>query len=381
MDFDFNDEQYLFRDTARQFLSDHFPGPRPDAPRPSAETVAVTWSGLAELGIFSLLVPEAYGGLGLGLVDLVLVLEEFGCSLMLPRVVDTLIATDVIARFGTQEQQAWLLPAIAEGRSSVAIAIAEPAARYSLADVTTALTPGDCVSRLNGIKMLVPDAMAADKLLVVCRLGAGTDTRSGCGLVIIDRDHAGVACREHQALDPACAYFEVGLSNVEVSGREVLGNGDAAPAVARLFNVCALAAAAVMTGISGKVLDTTVDYVKQRSQFGKVIGSFQAIKHRCADMMVAVDSSRSAAYYAAWTLANDAAGQSISVSIAKSYCGDAARFVCNEGIQLHGGMGFTWDLGLHFFLRRVKTLEYAFGDSTFHRERLLSDSLRELQCT
>ena len=380
MDFDFNDEQYLFRDTVRQYLLDHFPGPQPDAPRPSAETVAATWSGLAELGIFSLLVPEAYGGVGLGFMDLALILEEFGRSLMLPRVVDTLIATDVIVRFGTKEQQARLLPGIAQGRSSVAIALCEPAARYSLADVTTTLSPGERVSRLNGIKMLVPDAMVADKLLIVCR-SSGAPAGNECALAIVDRERAGIAFREHQTLDPTCAYFEVSLRNVALSGGEVLGSGADAAAVARLFDASALAAATVMTGIAGKVLDTTVDYVKQRTQFGKVIGSFQAIKHRCADMLVAVDSSRSAAYYAAWALANEAAGQSAGVSIAKSFCGDSARFVCNEGIQLHGGMGFTWDLGLHFHLRRVKTLEYAFGDSTFHRERLLSRSLRELQCS
>ncbi len=380
MDFDFNDEQYLFRDTVRQFLLDHFPGPQPGAPRPSAETVTTIWSALAELGIFSLLVPEAYGGLGLGFVDLALILEEFGRSLILPRVVDTLIATDVIVRFGTQEQQARLLPDIAEGRSSVAIAICESTARYSLADVTTTLTHNERGSRLNGIKILVPDAMAADKLLIVFNSG-GTQAGNACGLVIVDRDRGGITFREHQTLDPTCAHFEVGLRNVAVSGGEVLGSGADAAAVARLFDASALAAATLMTGISGKVLDTTVDYVKQRTQFGKVIGSFQAIKHRCADMMVAVDSSRSAAYYAAWALANEAAGQSAGVSIAKSFCGDSARFVCNEGIQLHGGMGFTWDLGLHFYLRRVKTLEYAFGDSTFHRARLLSRSLRELQCS
>jgi alkylation response protein AidB-like acyl-CoA dehydrogenase len=133
-----------------------------------------------------------------------------------------------------------------------------------------------------------------------------------------------------------------------------------------------------MTGIAGKVFDKAVQYVKQRVQFGKPVGSFQAIKHRCADMAVAVEASRSAAYYAAWALANESPDHGKAISIAKSFCGDTARFVCNEGMQLHGGMGFTWALGLHLYLRRAKLLEYTYGDATHHRKRVLAAALAEL---
>jgi alkylation response protein AidB-like acyl-CoA dehydrogenase len=134
----------------------------------------------------------------------------------------------------------------------------------------------------------------------------------------------------------------------------------------------------LMTGVAARVLDNSVTYAGQRTQFGKPIGSFQAIKHKCADMAVAVEASRSAAYYASWALAEDAPDRAKAVSIAKSFCGDAARFVCNEGIQIHGGIGFTWELGLHFYLRRAKVLEYSYGDAAYHRERVLAETLSEL---
>jgi alkylation response protein AidB-like acyl-CoA dehydrogenase len=135
--------------------------------------------------------------------------------------------------------------------------------------------------------------------------------------------------------------------------------------------------AAQLLGLADGALDLAVEYAKLRQQFGQPIGSFQAIKHRCADMAVAVDTSRSAAYYASWAMAEDSDDRAKAVSMAKSFCGDASRFVCNEGIQIHGGIGFTWELGLHFYLRRAKVLEYSYGDAAYHRERVLAETLAE----
>ena len=209
-------------------------------------------------------------------------------------------------------------------------------------------------------------------------MAAGFGGGRGNGLVFVERTHSGVELREQRTLDPASAYHEAVFRHVAIPRENILSGEPSSDALQRLFNASATAAGALMTGVAGKVLETSVEYVKQRSQFGKLIGSFQAIKHRCADMAVAVDSSRSAAYYAAWSLASGAADLTKAVSIAKSFCGDTARFVCNEGIQVHGGIGFTWDLGLHFYLRRAKLLEYSYGDSTYHRERVIREALREL---
>jgi alkylation response protein AidB-like acyl-CoA dehydrogenase len=375
MDFDFSDDQYLFRDTVRSYLSKRFVGPKPSAPRPGRETVDQLWAGLTELGIFSLLVPEEFGGLGLSFVDLSLILEEFGRALVPSTVIDTPIATDALVRFGSEEQKSELLPAIAEGRMRIAIAVTEPDAGYELDDINTAISRSARDSKLNGKKILVADAARADKLLVVCRSGQ----TAGLGLLLLDAKAVGIGLREHETLDPSGAYHEVDFEDVAVAPRDILIPGQSAAAAQRVLDVAALTAATLMTGISGAVFDATVEYVKQRNQFGKPLGSFQAIKHRCADMMVSLDSSRSAAYYAAWALVNGAADQAKAVSIAKSFCGDSSRFICDQGTQLHGGMGFTWELGLHFFLRRAKMLEYAYGDATFHRKRVLAETLAELR--
>lgn len=375
MDFDFSDEQYQFRDSVRAYLSKRFVGPKPSAPRPGPETVDQLWAGLTELGIFSLLVPEDFGGVGLSFVDLSLVLEEFGRALVPSGVLNTLIATDALVRFGSEEQKSALLPAVAEGRMRIAIAVTEPDAGYEAEDIKTAVSRSARDAKLNGKKILVADATQADKMLVVCRSCPSGDL----GLLLLDARAAGIGLREHETLDPSGAYHEVDFKNVAVAPQDILILGQSAAAAQRVLDTTALTAATVMTGISGAVFDATVDYVKQRSQFGKLLGSFQAIKHRCADMMVSLDSSRSAAYYAAWALANDAADQAKAVSIAKSFCGDSSRFICNQGTQLHGGMGFTWELGLHFFLRRAKMLEYAHGDATFHRRRVLTETLVELE--
>jgi alkylation response protein AidB-like acyl-CoA dehydrogenase len=195
---------------------------------------------------------------------------------------------------------------------------------------------------------------------------------------LVEREHRGIACRPHRTLDLTSRYDNVSLSNVEVAQHQVLAGHGAKDAEARLLNSAALASTLVLTGIASTVFDRTLSYVKERHQFGRPIGAFQAIKHRCADMAMMLEASRSAVYYAAWALANDAPDRDKAVSIAKSYGGDAARSICNEGTQFHGGMGFTWDLGLHFYLRRAKVLEHSHGNATFHRRRLLEAALTEL---
>jgi alkylation response protein AidB-like acyl-CoA dehydrogenase len=372
MDFDFSEEQYLFRDTLRGYLREHYAPPSGDRPVASTANDRALWPGLAELGTYAIPIPEACGGLGLGFVDLALLLEEFGRRLVPASVIDTLVAADVIARFGTPEQRHAWLPSIAEGKLRAAIAITEPDVGYDLADLASCVTTRNGALRLDGSKILVADAVAADLLVVAARFSSGA-----IGLVVLDPKRGGVHLREHPTLDCTAAYHEVGCDAVAVGAADVLGGAPSDTAAQYLWDACAVAAAALMTGIAGEVLDTSVEYVKQRTQFGKAIGSFQAIKHKCADMALAVDSSRSAAYFAAWSLGSDAPRTS-AVSGAKSFCGDTARLVCNEGIQLHGGVGFTWALGLHFYLRRAKVLEYSYGDATFHRQRVLAAALGEL---
>jgi len=373
MNFDFSEEQHSFRDSLRGLLADHAVAPGPGVAETGQRSDRL-WTALAELGVFSILVPEQYEGLGLGFVDLALVLEEFGADLVSPAVIDTLVATDIIVRYGTALHKAMILPRIANGHARVAVAAHEANAGYDIADTKTAWRQLRDRLRLDGDKILVPEASSADFLLILGR----RDATGGGELALIERTRAGVGLRELRTLDLSSRYHEVSFSDVTVGDADMLGAGSPDTAVTRLLDASALAAAALMTGIAGKVFDKAVEYVKQRVQFGKPVGSFQAIKHRCADMAVAVEASRSAAYYAAWALANESPDRGKAISIAKSFCGDTARFICNEGTQLHGGMGFTWALGLHFYLRRAKLLEYTYGDATHHRKRVLAEALAEL---
>ncbi len=371
MNFDFSAEQYMFQDSVRAYLADAWSVARLRRLMEGDGFDATLWHGLTDLGLLSILVPEEHGGMGLSFVDLALVFEECGRALVPGPAVETMIATDVLARFGTQEQKAALLPGIATGRIKVVPAVVEADGGSDPAEVETIASDAAGGWVLNGRKILVPYAGLADKLLVSARFGA----TAALGLALVDPTRAGLTLRPQALFDPSSRACEVIFDNVAIGSEDVVGAAPIAASVDRVVDAGAMAAAAQMTGIAARMLDLAVDYAAQRVQFGRPIGSFQAIKHRCADMMVQVETSRTAAYYAAWALSCDAPEAVQAVSMAKAYCGDAARFVCNEALQIHGGVGFAWDLDLHFYLRRAKTLEYSFGDASAHRERVLSAAL------
>ena len=253
----------------------------------------------------------------------------------------------------------------------IAIAATEVTGGFGLEETAAEAQPAGAGWRLTSTKIMVPHATREDLLLVVVRFQPGGEP----GLVLIESGRSGMSIRAESTLDLVCRFDEVGFDGVEIHVTEVLGGVTSAAAVARLMDVSAAVAAIQMTGIAGRMLDIAVAYASERTQFGKPIGSFQAIKHRCADMAVSADAARTAAYYAGWAIAEDAVDRIRACSIAKSFCGDAARFVCNEAIQVHGGMGFTWELGLHHYLRRAKVLEYSWGDAAYHRERVIAETL------
>ena len=371
MNFDFNPQQYEFRDAFASYLGEQYTLDRHRTAATQPTIHATLWGGLTELGLFGMLVAEAQGGLGLGFVDLALPLEELGKALVPAVFFDTLVATDLIVRYGTASQRDRLLPALAAGKVKVAIAATEIAGGFGPEEIATAAVASRSGWRLTGTKIMVPHTASEDLLLVLVRFQPGGEL----GLVLIEPGRSGISIRAASTLDLVCRFDEVGFDSVELHSADVLGGAASADAVARLMDVSAAVAALQLTGIAGRMLDISVAYAAQRTQFGKPIGSFQAIKHRCADMAVSADAARTAAYYAGWAIAEDAADRIRACSIAKSFCGDAARFVCNEAIQVHGGMGFTWELGLHHYLRRAKVLEYSWGDAAYHRERVIAATL------
>ncbi len=371
MNFDFGPDQYMFQDSVRGFLADRWSTARLRELMTGDGFDSTLWQGLAEIGLPAILVPEVHGGLGLGFVDLALVLEECGRALVPGPLVETMLSADALARFGTPAQQSALLPAIAEGRCRVVPAVteAEGGCDPELMQTTATKNPGGWT--LSGRKILVAYAGLADRLLVSARFGPSGQA----GLVLVDPNATGVTRRPHALFDVAARADEVVFDAVQVTAADVLGGEPSTAALHRLLDAGAAASALQMTGIAARMLDLAVEYAGQRVQFGRPIGAFQAIKHRCADMMVLVETSRTAAYYAAWALSSGPDEVAQAVSMAKAYCGDAARNVCNETIQIHGGIGFAWELDLHLYLRRAKSLEYAYGDATAHRERVLTAAL------
>lgn len=365
MDFSFNADQTALGETIARLLADH---PALLAPQPEPAQQSAAWDALAELGLFALLVPEDFGGAGLSLVDVALAVEALGAGLAPPSAAATLAATDLLVRYGSPTQQSELLPRIAGGELKFAIAALEPDQGYDPEDVACSFADGS----LSGSKILVESAAAADMLVVLARDSAGPV------LLLVDREAPGVSLRGHDDLDLGSGFCAVTFDAVRLESDAILGTAAPAQAVARLLDAGATLNAGLLTGIATRMLETSVEYAKTRSQFGQPIGAFQAIKHRCADMAIALEAARSTAYYAFWAISEDAPDRTRSASMAKSCCGESARMICNEAIQIHGGMGFTWDLGLHRFLRRARVLEYAFGDAAWHNERVVAETLATL---
>ena len=362
MNFDFTEDQYLLRDSVRGFLSDNWGTGRLRAAR--AHFDPNLWQGLCALGLQTLLVPEAQGGAGLGMVDAVLSFEEFGRSLVPGPLVDTILISEIIARFGTSAQRAKRLPEIATGVARLAFAHAEAGTGHGPDAVAVTATPDAGGWRLRGRKILVPAAEAATTLAVSARLPDGRSALFLCNL-----PSPGVNLARNVSMDPDSMSCRVEFDGAPA---ELLGENAPDAALKRLLETSAVAASAQMIGIAGAALDMAVAYARQRTQFDHPIGSFQAIKHKCADMLVATETARSAAYYAAWAVAEDDQSLPLAVSVAKAACGDACRLVCNDCLQIHGGVGFTWEFDVHLYLKRGKLLEYSFGDARWHRERIAS---------
>jgi alkylation response protein AidB-like acyl-CoA dehydrogenase len=364
MNFDFDEQQVELHSTVARALADALPFETHEM-RGSDDSAA--WDIVAKLGLFGLLVPEAHGGLGLSLVDLALIAEELGTRLAPQSIIDTLVAADVIAQHASDRQRGDWLAALASGGLRVALAWHEAGAGYEPSRMTTTFRDGV----LSGEKILVAHAAAADWLLVPFRHGDSVRT----GLAMVWAGAKGVTRARSESLDPSCDHHRVLFNQVAIAPEAILDGRAPQDAAARLFDVAAALFSAAALGIAGEMVRRSADYARERVQFDKPIGSFQAIKHKCADMYTQVEAARAAAYYAVCVLSEMGEDGPRGASIAKAFCVDTAVECCHQGIQVHGGMGFTWELGLHHFLRRARILAASFGDSDFHRERVIAATL------
>ncbi|PYN27206.1 MAG: acyl-CoA dehydrogenase [Candidatus Rokuibacteriota bacterium] len=373
MDFGFSPEQEMLRATARKFLENEctsaFVRARMEEP---AGVTDEFWAKLAEQGWLGLIYPEEHGGSGLGFVDLTVLMEEMGRVVMPgPFFSTVLLGGLAIREAGSTAQKKEWLARIAAGRARTALAWTEPSARWDAAGVT-------CVGRedrggfvLNGTKLFVLDAHLADALVVVARTGEGKAPEEGVSLFLVPKGTRGVDVKLLPTMDQTRKLCEVSFKDASVPAEALMGvKGRAWPALARVVERATVALCAEMCGGAQRVLDMTTDYAKIRVAFGKPIGTYQGVKHKAADMLVDVENAKSLTYYAAWTVDENAPEAALAASMAKAYVTDAYRKVAGAGIQLHGGIGFTWEHDLHLYFKRAKSSEFTFGDATYHRERV-----------
>ena len=373
MDFGFSPEQEMLRATARKFLENEctsgFVRARMEEP---AGVTDEFWAKLAEQGWLGLVYPEEHGGSGLGFVDLTVLMEEMGRVVMPgPFFSTVLLGGLAIREAGSPAQQKEWLARIAAGRARTTLAWTEPSARWDAAGVTCAAREDKGGFVLNGTKLFVLDAHLADALVVVARTGEGKTPEEGVSLFLVPKGTRGVEVKLLPTMDQTRKLCEVSFKDASVPADAMMGvKGRAWPALARVVERATVALCAEMCGGAQRVLDMTTDYAKIRIAFGKPIGTYQGVKHKAADMLVDVENAKSLTYYAAWAVDENAPEAALAASMAKAYVTDAYRKVAGAGIQLHGGIGFTWEHDLHLYFKRAKSSEFTFGDATYHRERV-----------
>ena len=373
MNFGFNQEQELLRNTARTFLENECTSEfvRARMAEPAGVTDAF-WTKLAEQGWLGLIYPEEYGGTGLGFVDLTVLMEEMGRAVMPgPFFSTVLLGGLAILEVGSAGQKKEWLTKIAEGQAKATLAFTEPNARWDAGAVTAGARESGGKFTLNGTKLFVLDAHVADVIVVAARTREGTRPEEGLSLFLVPRGARGLEVKLLPTMDQTRKLCEVTLHDVTVGADALLGTKDGAWApLARVLDRATVALCAEMCGGAQRVLDMTTDYAKIRVAFGKPIGSYQGVKHRAADMLVEVENAKSLTYYAAWAVDENVPEAPLAASMAKAYVSDAYRRTAGAGIQLHGGIGFTWEHDLHLYFKRAKSSEFTFGDASYHRERV-----------
>lgn len=360
MQFGLTETQQTLKNTVRKFLAAECPLAEV---RKQMETEtafdAALWRKIAEQGWTGIIFPEEYGGFGMGMVEMAATLEEMGRALLPgPFSSTVLLAGSLLEAAGNDSQKQKYLGAICRGDAKATVALLEESPSWSPEAVhmkAAGLT-------LSGHKLFVPDAAVADFIIVAARMDGDL------ALFVVPSNARGVRITNLPAMDATRKLYEVSFDSVPA---ELLAQGRRArAALDHSLDIATVGLVAEMTGGMQRLLEITVEYAKTRKQFGRAIGEFQAVQHQCADMLVYTESSRSAAYYAAYAIQEGIPEARLAVSVAKAYASDAYREVGNRAIQVHGGMGFTWENDAHLFYRRAKASEVAYGDAAFHRERI-----------
>ena len=365
MNFAFSEEQEELRNIVRQFLEAKS---AETAVREQMETEqgydTLVWSQMAEqLGLQSLTIPEEFGGQGFGYVELIVVLEEMGRALLCaPYFSSVVLAANAVMQSGDDAAKAAILPGIASGETIATLALTEPNGRWDASGIEATATNEGGSWKISGTKSFVIDGHTADVIIVAARTAAGVSLFSVAG------DAAGLTRTALSTMDQTRKQAKLEFAAVE--GTLIGTDGAGWDVISTVLDLAAVGLAAEQVGGAQMCLDMAVQYAKDRVQFGRPIGSFQAIKHKCADMLLEVESAKSAAYYAGWCASELNDELPAVASLAKAYCSDAYFHAASENIQIHGGIGFTWEHPAHLYFKRAKSSELLFGDPTYHRELL-----------
>ena len=370
MDLGFSEEQEMLRKTARDFLETECPT---SLVKEMAEDeqgyTSELWSKMAELGWMGLALPEEYDGMGMSFLDLAVLLEEMGRACLPGPFFSTVVLGGLtILEAGNEEQKKELLPKITAGETILTMALTEPSASYDPASITVKAVPDKDDYVISGTKLFVENANIADYLICVTRTknGAGKG-EDGITLFLVDGKSPGISTTLLKTIagDKQC---EVTFDNVRVPQKNMLGERDKGwPVVAKILQKATVAKCAEMIGGAQASLDMSVAYAKERIQFGRPIGSFQAIQHHCANMVTDVDGSRFLTYQAAW-MVSEGLPAVMEVSMAKAWVNEAYRRVTQLGHQIHGGIGFCMDHDMPLYFKRAKAAEPTFGSADWHRE-------------
>jgi pimeloyl-CoA dehydrogenase small subunit len=378
MDFDLTEEQRLLRDSVDRLLADHYSFEKRKAHLAEPEGWSRDlWAQYAELGLLGLPFAEEHGGFGGGGIETMLVMQAFGRVLALePYLATAVLAGTALRLAANAAQQSALLPQIAEGKLSLAFAHGERQARYDLSDVLTTAKPKGSGWIIDGAKSVITHGDSADKLIVSARTRGQRNDPNGIGLFVVDADANGVARRAYRMRDGMGAA-EIALSGVEVGSDAVLGEiGKAFPVIERVVEAGIAATAAEAVGAMETMQAMTLEYLKTRQQFGRPIGDNQALQHRATEMFVALEQGRSLAMLAAMMVDEpDPAERARNIAMVKAGVGQAARFVSQNAVQLHGGIGMTEEYAVGHYFRRCMVIEHSFGDTAHHLSRL-ADQVR-----
>lgn len=367
MNLSFSEEQEELRTLVRDFLAEKSPESEVRRLMVSVEGFdPAVWTQLAEeLGLCGLAIPEEYGGAGYSFTEVGVVLQELGRALAcLPYLSSVLLAQSLLLNAGDDAAAREFLPSLAAGSLRATVAVAEQDGRLDPEAISTLAEPDGGDWKLSGSKSYVIDGNTADLIFVAAR------TDAGISLFAVESTAPGLTRQALPTLDQT--RKQARLDFAATPARLIGDDGGGWPVLSKTLDLAAAGLSAECVGGAQRVLEMSVDYAKTRHQFGRPIGSFQAIKHRCADMLIQVESSKSAMGYALWAASEAESELSIAAGIAKSYCPDSYYSVASESIQIYGGIGFTWEHPAHLYFKRAKSSQLLFGDSAHHRTLLAS---------